>query len=90
MISTYVHGEHPSVLQPVTDGEEVVPGTWVTRRGRTWFGIVVAREGNVVTVLWSIRRAHMTFNVGDVMTVQPMKMPAGAIFYLDYTYDEEP
>lgn len=33
-----------------------------------------------------IRRVQSGLIANDIVSVQPMSMPAGALFYLDYTY----
>ncbi len=59
-------------------------------------GVIVAVDANSVTVLWSItpkasswhsrRRVFGSTIANEIVKVQPMSLPAGLIFYLDYTY----
>jgi len=59
-------------------------------------GIIVANNANSVTVLWSVtpnaspwpipRRVFGSTIANEIVKVQPMSLPSGLIFYLDYTY----
>jgi len=62
-------------------------------------GIVVAVTDKGITVLWSkppglgfklpdIRQVFSKLNSRDIVSVQPMTLPIGNLFYLDYQYGE--
>ena len=51
------------------------------------FGVVLRFEYELVCVLWSAPRDKDTFwGDGKLWAIQPMTMPRGDIFYLDYQY----
>jgi hypothetical protein len=57
-----------------------------------------AQRGETYKVLWSdsfsdhtfafprVRRQYSQLIANDIVSIQPMSLPAGLIFYLDYTY----
>lgn len=75
--------------------KEIAPGKWVTHTSAGGKGMVVAVNDDQLTVLWSqeprgdVRRVHVPLIAKEIFKVQPMTMPAGAIFYMDYTYESE-
>jgi hypothetical protein len=79
----------------------LAPGDWVTHHEQGGKGIVVAITRDEVSVLWSIepepvdlsrfafpiiRRTFPTLRAQQLVSIQPMSVPSGAIFYMDYTY----
>jgi hypothetical protein len=83
----------------------LAPGQWVTHRFYGGYGIIVAIDGSNLTVLWSqepasdpsfskftmplIRRVFPQTLAPQLISVQPMTMPSGLIFYTDYTYNDK-
>lgn len=50
-------------------------------------GIILSIHGTEVTVMWSRAPGWKPgVKVQDLTSVQPMSMPSGLLFYLDYTY----
>ena len=83
------------------DQDVLAPGMWVVHRVRGGFGVVVAVNDELITILWSqeprnegfgvafpsIRRApSQTLLANKLVSIQPMSMPTGMIFYMDYKY----
>lgn len=81
-------------------GSVLGPGTIVTHRGwKDSLGVVVASGELWVTVLWSkapgvrnftfpvVKRVqHVPLFAKQLVSVQPMTVPAGNVFFIDYAY----
>lgn len=86
-----------------SDDVTIKPGDWVTHTTYAGVGVVVAITDEQLSVLWSqaprggfgsikfptVRRVSQTTIANEIVKVQPMTAPAGAIFYFDYTYETE-
>lgn len=88
-------------VEPIEAKAKIVPGTFVTYPSRKGsFGTVISvREGKVV-IVWSnaghdpfsnfvfpaMRRIFSPTIAPQLVSVQPMTLPKGLVFYLDYTY----
>lgn len=91
---------HESVLGiRITDcTKHFAPGEWVKGRSSAGGkGMIVAVGDAEITILWSVepasgvqmpvpRRVNMNLIANEIVKVQPMSLPSGLIFYLDYTY----
>lgn len=78
----------------------LAPGEWVEHRSWGGFGMIIAIDDQQITILWSeephtptfpsiaglTHRVNMQQVAQALIAVQPMSLPAGAIFYMDYTY----
>ena len=78
------------------------PGDWVTHREQGGKGLIVAVSADEVSVLWSVepkapspfsrfafplvRKVYPQALAHQLVSVQPMSMPSGNIFYMDYKY----
>lgn len=62
-------------------------------------GVLIANGDDFVTVLWSVPPGGINFSfpavrqvgktrliANQLISVQPMTVPAGGVFYIDYTY----
>jgi hypothetical protein len=67
----------------------MAPGSWVTHVSRGGFGMVVALTPEQMTVLWSDQPRHPDLFPNPPRDRQPLSMPKGSVFYLDYTYGGE-
>lgn len=81
---------------PTCDGP-FKPGDWVRHDTAGGKGMIVAIDDSQITILWSIeprsdiemppiRRVYPGLVANQLTQVQPMTLPSGLIFYLDYTY----
>ena len=78
----------------------LAPGVWVTHGDYGGHGMVVAVNDDNVVVLWSqepkggfenfafplVRRVQPQLIAQEIMKIQPMTVPSGLTFYLDYQY----
>lgn len=78
----------------------ILPGDAVVHVSYSGHGIVVSVSDVQVGVLWSIepkdpfatfamplvRRQHQQLIAKQIVSIQPMSLPSGLIFYHDYTY----
>ena len=76
------------------------PGEWVTHEKHGGFGMVIAHAERQMTILWSkppfhefstiafptVRRVQPGLIANQLVSIQPMTMPTGLVFYMDYTY----
>jgi hypothetical protein len=74
------------------------PGEWVKGRSSAGGkGMIVAVNDSEITILWSIvpssgvqlppiKRLNNGLIAQEAFKIQPMTLPSGLIFYLDYTY----
>ena len=77
------------------------PGDWVAHRHDGGRGIIVAINDEQASVVWSllpeerdlskfafpiVRTTFPQLRAQQLVSVQPMTAPAGAIFYMDYKY----
>ena len=74
-------------------------------KNSTWRGMIVSISGDSVHVLWSsceehksqfgafttplIRRTFSQALAKQLVSVQPMTVPSGGIFYTDYTFNKQ-
>jgi hypothetical protein len=86
-------------------GKRFVPGSAVVHTSARIksYGIIISLEGSTALVLWSIyddalerfvfpairKVQQRTFPMQNLVSIQPMSLPAGLTFYLDYTYGEQ-
>lgn len=85
----------------VDSWREIAPGKWVTHTSAGGKGMVIAVNDDQLTVLWSdppqlggfaniamplVRSVFASQIANQLVSVQPMSLPAGLIFYMDYTY----
>ncbi len=83
--------------------EAVKPGDWVKHRVYGGHGMVVAVAEDQISVIWSVepkdpfssfvlprvsRVASPLFR-NQLVGIQPMTTPVGAVFYMDYVYGED-
>jgi Major capsid protein Gp23 len=78
--------------------DPIAPGCWVTHRSWGGFGMVIAITADQLTILWSeeprgprfmpplVKRVSPGLIANQLLSVQPMTAPVGAVFYLDYVY----
>ena len=82
------------------DGGVLTPGSVVFYTGHpTSRGIVIAVTDDVLTVLWSVEPDFSAYKfplpplrrIGpqNLISIQPMSIPNGGIFYLNYKYGEK-
>lgn len=80
------------------------PGDWVFHEKYEGVGMIVAITDDEVSILWSqepkqdpfssivfpvVRRVFPQMVAQQLVSVQPMSLPKGLIFYMDYTYGNE-
>jgi hypothetical protein len=96
------YGPHHPILhqEPALRLRPLKPGDWVTHGDYGGTGIIVGRTNDELTVLWSeepreftfslpnVRRVNMQSIAKQMIQVQPMPMPSGSVFYLDYKYSQ--
>jgi major capsid protein Gp23 len=82
----------------------LAPGDWVKDRSFGGRGMVVGIDDAQITVLWSVepnhdfssfvlplvRRVNYATIAKQLVTVQPMSVPTGGVFYMDYQYPTPP
>lgn len=82
------------------DGGPLAPGCWVKHHDLDGFGIVIAINDEQLTILWSqeprqpltgfaaplVRRVVNPLIAKQLVSIQPMSLPSGLIFYMDYKY----
>ncbi len=81
----------------------VRPGDWVTHTLDGGFGMAVAITDDEISVVWSVEPKDLDFSKiimplvrrvapplfrNQLVGIQPMSVPAGCIFYLDYKYPD--
>ena len=90
--SSFVLSESDSSSRPLW------PGDAITHKDFGGKGIIIGIDATLITVLWSTaptdpfafpasRRVFAQTFAKQIVSVQPMTMPSGGVFYLDYTYD---
>lgn len=77
------------------------PGEWVTDKHYGGRGMVVAYSDEQMTILWSVEpRAHINFPTirraypqpimaNQIVSIGPMTLPTGLIFFMDYELDRK-
>ena len=84
--------------------DAIAPGCWVSHRRGGGFGFVIAINNENLTILWSeepkvvgnfanmafplVRRVFPPAFAPQLISIQPMTMPVGGIFYMDYKYPD--
>jgi len=87
----YLENDDPNCRGPFA------PGDWIRHDTDGGKGMVVAIDDSQATILWSIeprdgfqmppvRRVNVNLVMNELVKVQPMTLPAGLVFYLDYIY----
>lgn len=92
--------------KPIKDPTIILqPGDTVCHTTRGGYGMVVAVHDDVIVILWSeapapdtfantvfpvVRRATPTLIASQLVSIQPMTAPSGALFYMDYAYGSGP
>lgn len=86
------------------DKDVLEPGDWVFHETYQGVGMVIAIDDDQICILWSeeprspgfgniafpiVRRVFNPLIASQLVSVQPMTAPVGAIFYLDYVYGED-
>jgi hypothetical protein len=80
----------------------LTPGDFITHPKLGGFGMVIAVNDEQLTVLWSeepkslsgfgniafpaVRRVQPALVANQLVSIQPMTLPSGLLFYMDYTY----
>jgi hypothetical protein len=84
-----------------TDWDPLRPGEWLTHQRYGGLGLLIARDEHQMTVLWSeepktdfgnfamplARRVFTPLLAPQLVSIQPMSVPQGGIFYQDYKFD---
>lgn len=84
---------------------EIAPGKWITHTSQGGKGMVVAVNDEQLTVLWSdeprgldnfsniamplVRRVFAPQIANQLVSIQPMSLPAASIFYMDYAFGDD-
>lgn len=80
------------------------PGDWVTHKTLHGKGFIIAVTDTEICILWSIepqlsdfskfvapivRRVYPTLIANQLVSIQPMSVPNGLVFFLDYQYGKD-
>jgi hypothetical protein len=84
--------------------DPITPGCWVSKQVGGGLGFVVAVNDDNLSILWSeepnetggftniafpiVRRVFPQSLRRNLVSVQPMSVPAGSVFYMDYKYND--
>lgn len=85
-LKTYEGSDRYDFVPAFKRDEPITPGSWVTHDSKGGFGMVIAVANDQLTVLWSEPPLPPGLFPNPPRHIQPMSLPKGAIFYLDYTY----
>jgi len=92
--------EKATIYEPT---HKLMPGCWVTHRSLGGKGMVIAINDENLTVLWSkepgsgdfssftmplVRRVFASRSAQQLVSIQPMTVPLGGVFYMDYKYPD--
>lgn len=103
-MSIKTYGPHHPIV-PLETGKydgPLKPGDFVTHADYGGTGMVIAVTTEELCVLWSIdprdwsfgglppvQRVFPRLRASQLVSIQPMSVPSGSVFYLDYTYGDK-